>query len=59
MPLGLTTEVPLSVPTWKPGAGGVRPTVRVPGVMTGGGGGALGAGRRGHQADGEHAHDQR
>src|SRR6478736_5319217 len=36
MPLGSTTEVPLSVPTWNPGAGGVRPTVSVPGLSVGG-----------------------
>ena len=36
MPFGLTTVVPLSVPTWKPGAGGVRPTISVPGFSVGG-----------------------
>ena len=36
MPLGLTTVVPLSVPTWKPEAGGVRPTINVSGFSVGG-----------------------
>src|SRR4029077_14479650 len=36
MPFGLTTDVPLSVPTWKPAAGGVRPTISVSGFIVGG-----------------------
>src|SRR4051812_43660971 len=36
MPFGLTTVVPLVVPTWKPEAGGVRPTMSVSGLSVGG-----------------------
>src|SRR5918912_4095188 len=35
-PRGLSTFWPRSVPTWKPTAGGSRPTVRTPGCMVGG-----------------------
>ena len=36
MPFGSTTDVPLIVPTWKPDAGGVRPTISVPALSVGG-----------------------
>ena len=34
-PRGLTTVLPRSVPTWKPTAGGLRPTVSSPGLSVG------------------------
>lgn len=34
-PLGLMTLLPRSVPTWKPTAGGLRPTTSLPGCRVG------------------------